>query len=171
MGQLEAVKFASLLDLDDPVEELYLQCNEVFYEREALSDLSSEAAVVYLVQLFDRELSNGGIDQFFYNSSGFYTFETLTALQRIGASISASILEEGIRLIDLSEAEMKLRMKRFEAVKQKDLKTIFALLDSKFYNTVHSGETQPPEPQNLWFLCHKLMKCNQTTTVRAQKAV
>ncbi len=51
--EFDADKFSQHLELEDPVRSLYLQCNEVFYERESLSDLSGEACLIYLALVFD----------------------------------------------------------------------------------------------------------------------
>lgn len=41
--------------------------------------------VAELIQNLEAEVNNGGFDQFFYNSSGDNTAETIEALEKIGA--------------------------------------------------------------------------------------
>jgi len=49
--------------------------------------------VVDLVLEFEDEVNNGGFHQFFNNSSGDNTAETVLALEEIGASVMADILK------------------------------------------------------------------------------
>lgn len=49
--------------------------------------------VVRLVELLEGEVNNGGFHQFFYNSSGDDTAETIQALEMIGALKAADIVK------------------------------------------------------------------------------
>ncbi len=49
--------------------------------------------VVNLVLEFEDEVNNGGFHQFFNNSSGDNTAETIVALEKIGATAMADILK------------------------------------------------------------------------------
>jgi len=51
------------------------------------------ADVVRLVETFEGEVNNGGFDQFFYNTAGNETTESIQALETIGASKVADILK------------------------------------------------------------------------------
>ena len=52
-----------------------------------------DAAVVRaLVEALEAEVNNGGFDQFFFNSAGNRTRETIDALSAIGAHHTASIV-------------------------------------------------------------------------------
>ena len=48
--------------------------------------------VVDLVMELEGEVNNGGLHQFFYNSSGDSTSDTINALESIGATVFADIL-------------------------------------------------------------------------------
>jgi len=50
--------------------------------------------VVKLVEDFEAEVNNGGFDQFFFNSTGDFSIETLEALELIKANKTAAILRE-----------------------------------------------------------------------------
>jgi len=54
----------------------------------------TSANVVLLVEAYEGEVNNGGLDQFFFNSSGEYALETIQALEHIKANKAASILRE-----------------------------------------------------------------------------
>lgn len=47
-----------------------------------------------LIDTLRAEVFNGGFDQYFFNTSGDYTSETITLLQMIGAYQTARILEK-----------------------------------------------------------------------------
>jgi len=49
--------------------------------------------VARLIQMLEAEVNNGGFDQFFFNSAGDFTAETIEALETIGASSTADILK------------------------------------------------------------------------------
>jgi hypothetical protein len=50
--------------------------------------------VVFLVEGLEGEVNNGGFDQFFFNSTGNYSLETVRALELINANKTAAILRE-----------------------------------------------------------------------------
>jgi hypothetical protein len=63
-----------------------------------LASLGPRERVVYLVWCFAGEVNNGGLAQFFFNSSGEYATETVDALRQVGCSVSARLLERAIAL-------------------------------------------------------------------------
>lgn len=64
-----------------------------------LGALSSAEQVVVCVYELEREVNNGGLDQFFRNSSGQYAVETLKALETIGAMSMAEIARTATDLV------------------------------------------------------------------------
>ncbi len=60
---------------------------------EEIQKLSPTESVVYFCQTFNEEINNGGFSQYFYNSSGDFSLETLKALKTIGSNKNASIFE------------------------------------------------------------------------------
>ena len=49
--------------------------------------------VADLIETLEGEVNNGGFDQFFYNSAGNNTADTILALQAIGAARTADIVK------------------------------------------------------------------------------
>jgi hypothetical protein len=49
--------------------------------------------VQHLIEELESEINNGGFDQFFFNSAGDYTAETIEALNAIGATHTAGIVK------------------------------------------------------------------------------
>ena len=52
---------------------------------ELLEKLTEPEKTIYLCQVLEGEINNGGFGQFFYNSSGDFANETLSALKEISA--------------------------------------------------------------------------------------
>lgn len=59
-------------------------------------NISKPQQVLCLAYVFDKEVNNGGLDQFFFNSSGNNTHESVGALMAVGAVHAAGILQEAI---------------------------------------------------------------------------
>ncbi|MCB0754356.1 MAG: DMP19 family protein [Flavobacteriales bacterium] len=58
-----------------------------------LEKLSPTGRVVLVVENLEREINNGGFNQFYFNSSGDYAHETVDYLKKIGANKTAEIVE------------------------------------------------------------------------------
>src|SRR5262245_33332340 len=64
-----------------------------------LSELSKPEQVFVCVYEVERELNNGGFDQFFRNSPGQYAAETVLALDEIGATLMAATVRAATELV------------------------------------------------------------------------
>ena len=61
-----------------------------------MSVLSEAERIFYITQTLEMEVSNGGFSQFFYNSSGDFSNELVSAFTAIGANTTASICQKAI---------------------------------------------------------------------------
>lgn len=61
-------------------------------EDDDVSQLSTADQTVFLIAYFDSQVLNGGLIQWLGNPTGAFTYETLAALERIGASVSAGLI-------------------------------------------------------------------------------
>ncbi len=59
-----------------------------------LERLTLPAATIFLVGVFEGEVSKGGFRQFLGDTSGNFTAETLQALREVGAHVSVELLEK-----------------------------------------------------------------------------
>jgi hypothetical protein len=75
--------------------------------------LGTAARTLWHVGCFEGEVINGGISQFFSNSSGNCAHESLASLQEIGAALCAELLEKALTLFPGSMAAAD-RQKRCE---------------------------------------------------------
>lgn len=79
----------SIIELDNFIGE---ECN---YGDE-MEELTEPQRLFYLNQNLEREVNNGGFNQYFLNSSGDYAHETILSLTAIGAAKTVKILERAI---------------------------------------------------------------------------
>ena len=61
-----------------------------------VENLTEEERIVLAIEALEREVSNGGYDQFFINSSKEYASIIVAALNRIGCSEAAAITRDAI---------------------------------------------------------------------------
>jgi hypothetical protein len=80
--------------------------------REGTHSLTDEERTVLAVEALEREVNNGGYDQFFVNSSREYAPIIVGALQRIGCNETADITQKAIEALGISD----LRSDAIEAV-------------------------------------------------------
>lgn len=73
----------------------------LFYEN--ILNLSEEEKVFEYVEQLEMEINNGGFDQFFFNSAGDFTKETVDSLNIINAGKTATIVIEAMRLFPDNE--------------------------------------------------------------------
>ena len=90
------------------------------------------------VSELESEVNNGGLSQYFFNSSGQNCFETLRMLKRTGKIKTAAILEAAIKTINpnnLPENELIEKLRRRQVIELDDDKVNAKLdsLDNEFY--------------------------------------
>jgi hypothetical protein len=67
--------------------------------RFGIDKLTAEERVILAVEALEREVNNGGYDQFFVNSSREYASIIVDALRRIGCPKTAEITQKALRLV------------------------------------------------------------------------
>jgi Domain of unknown function (DUF4375) len=72
-------------------------------ERDGAQSLTNEERVVLAVEALEREVNNGGYDQFFVNSSREFAPSIVGALQRIGCKKTAKITQKAIDALGISD--------------------------------------------------------------------
>lgn len=81
-------------------EELWSSLARRVYDTPTgINGLTADEKTYFAVTLFHAEQYNGGIEQFFYNSSGDYFKQVVTGLKAIGALHSYGLLMLAARLI------------------------------------------------------------------------
>lgn len=74
-------------------EELWASlARRVYSSPDGINCLTADETVFFSVRLFQAERNNGGIDQFFFNSSGDYFKEVIAGLKTLGAHQTCGLL-------------------------------------------------------------------------------
>ncbi len=103
-------------------------------EREGTQHLTDEERIVLAVEALEREVNNGGYDQFFVNSSREFSPMIVGALQRIGCKKTANITHEAIKALGISD----LRSDVIEAVicnRDEERRSKLNRCDDAYYNS------------------------------------
>jgi adenosylmethionine-8-amino-7-oxononanoate aminotransferase len=88
------VKILKVKSGQDAIIEIDNILSKIFYSNpDKLTN--SEKNIVYIEEL-EREINNGGFNQYFFNSSGNYATETINALKLIVSKIFLQLLEEAV---------------------------------------------------------------------------
>lgn len=79
----------SIIELDNYLGEFCSYGDE-------MDKLNEEQKLFYYNQCLEREINNGGFNQYFFNSSGDFAHQTVQSLRTIGADKTADILQKAI---------------------------------------------------------------------------
>ena len=98
--------------------------------------LSPAQRVVYFAAVFDGEVCNGGIMQFFGNSSGDYASDTLDALRELAHPQAEAALATAMKLVGplAREPDRDMRLAAFEE-RYDELMAAFGPLEGEYYRT------------------------------------
>jgi Domain of unknown function (DUF4375) len=118
---------ASIIELDNFIGDA---CN---YGDE-MSQLTEPQKLFYLNQNLEREVNNGGFNQYFLNSSGDFAHETVLSLKTIGADITAQILQTAIdqfpeKYVPKNKDEREILLEKIEGLANK----VWEELDQQFF--------------------------------------
>lgn len=104
------------------------------YDRDGVAALTPAELVAYCVDALEREVNNGGFDQFFWNSSGDAAHQTHAALVEIGAPAAADLVREAIAAFPGAKvpADRGEREKVLESLPE-SAREKWAELDGRFY--------------------------------------
>lgn len=135
------MKFGDYLEREDPAAEIFQKILDIIFDEGDddsmfIGRLSDEAKTVYFAWWCDAEIHNGGFDQFFFNSSGDHTKETMEALKIIGASVSYSLFEKAVKWFPNStpDADRERRWKQMEPFEEsEEFEDALDELDTEFY--------------------------------------
>ena len=129
-------RIEKLLDTGYSNDEKIIEIDRIVNElaTDGIDKLSNPQKIFYHNQGLEKELNNGGFDQYFFNSSGKYAHETVFSLQAIGANITAQILQKAVDLFP-NKTVPKDRDERIEAIRAIEgfATDIWEELDQEFY--------------------------------------
>ena len=105
-------------------------------EVSSFEQLSEPEKTFVYIDIFEGELNNGGLFDFFYNTSGAFAHQVLDAYQAIGAEESAAIVSQAIALFpDLPVSkDLFIRRQLLSNLKQTVLDE-WEKLETQFFNS------------------------------------
>lgn len=91
----EKLSLESILKLepDEIIMKIDDYINKLSKYGDNIESLNPFQKSFFLIENFEKEINNGGFNQFYFNSSGNYSLETVDALYKIGAKKTAKIVE------------------------------------------------------------------------------
>ena len=105
-------------------------------EREVVESLGAGFRAHYATWTLEAEVNNGGYNQFFWNSSGYWIHEAIAGFRLFGATDYAENAEEALRIYEL-EQESQNRFKEqgtLEAFSESYEHTDLGAVDDQFFN-------------------------------------
>lgn len=110
---------------------------------EALSKASAGQKHLLAVDWCQKEVRNGGFEQFFLNSTGMLWKEALAGFRAIGARDYAVLLETALSLFPDGEAHITKseRAKYLRSVPKKEREELFDPLETEFYRLLDNPDT------------------------------
>lgn len=127
---------AEILDIRDETEFAIALSNLVFgrYEAVGFAGLQPAERIVHCVDGLERDVNNGGFSQFFFNSPGDYSQETLAALQQIGAEHTARLVQRAMSVFPdgRPSPDRSQRQDQLDALGEEQA-AVFDDVDGQFY--------------------------------------
>jgi hypothetical protein len=103
----------------DPFGELWTHLVKKAHAKEnGFESLTKEEKLYFSVCIFDGEVYNGGMEQFFSNSSGELYAEVVEGLTKLKATNSLSLLRQAADILFGEVEPPKDRLERWNAMKQ-----------------------------------------------------
>lgn len=139
---LQASEIIARKDLVNIVLDLYNVICQKCENGDLINELNGIERVFYLCQTFEIEMNNGGIDQYYRNSSGNYANETVEALVTIGAKHTALILDRGNGVFKegIVPEDRNERIDEMEHFDYSEISWLFDELDHEFYQYIENIE-------------------------------
>ena len=127
-------KLLSTDDINDSIIELDNYIGDLCSYGDEMDKLTEQQKQFYYNQCLEREINNGGFNQYFFNSSGDFAHKTVQSLQTIGANKTADILQKAIDQFPNSNVPED-RTERQEILEQiqETANVVWEDLDQKFF--------------------------------------
>ena len=104
-------------------------------ESEGFESLTEPERVLFIVWAAVGQIENGGFDQFFYNSSGNFALEAVSALEAIGAIHKAAVVKRALALFpdSLPPRDRDARIELLDNIAGTEDEDAFDPLNEEFY--------------------------------------
>jgi hypothetical protein len=96
LGEFTVSRIDAILSIANPTGFAIALSDFINSRPTPFERMSPGEQAAYCVDELEREVNNGGFEQFFLNSSGDYARPVVDALQRIGATQAAQLVDRAI---------------------------------------------------------------------------
>lgn len=132
--KLDIEKIITSHDLNGSIIELDNFICDLCAFGDNLGKLTEPQKNFYFNQNLEREINNGGLNQYFFNSSGDFAHETINSLKVIGANKTADILQKAIdqfpnKEVPKDRAARQVVLEKIEGTSN----AVWEELDQKFF--------------------------------------
>lgn len=118
---------SAIIELDERI-------NELSNYGDNLSKLTEPQKVFWFIENLEREVNNGGFNQFYYNSSGDYAHETFKALRTIGAiKMSEIVNKANSAWPNQTVPKDRTERQNIQETIGEQANTVWELCDNQFY--------------------------------------
>jgi len=127
----EISEFDDEVETDNFVVDMFGSiCKKCDYG-DSIDKLNEHERVIFITQILEGEVNNGGFSQFFYNSSGDFSNEIVDAFTKIGATKTVKICRKALSVF---RGEIPSdREKREELLDHLNCDAVFDKCDNAFY--------------------------------------
>jgi hypothetical protein len=126
-GMTEAEYFWALIEPLWPDASVEDELNRISYA-------TPGQRALYVTTLFLREVDNGGLEQFFYNSSSIYSKEVLKGFKLLGMNDHYEILKKALTAFPRGNVPFDwIERQRFLDNRRDEIKALFDPLNDKLY--------------------------------------
>lgn len=119
--------------------DIILKIGEIIWgkttpEDNCFSKLNDIEKTFVYIDLLEGQVHNGGFDQFFFNSSGSYTYGILSSYKKIKANKTAELLETAMKLFPIQPIPTNTAIRRQYMVNVEEfISERWNDLDDEFY--------------------------------------
>lgn len=123
---------------------------------ETLSGATEGQRLLFAVDWCQKEVRNGGFEQFFINSAGMLWKDALAGFLAIGAKDYAVLLEKALSIFPNGEAHVSKteRSKVLRSVPKQKRTALFEPLEADFYQLLDSPDTDLERYRGTYVLEH-----------------
>ena len=127
----------------EPLMEAFSCAASAMAEEEVLAGATEGQRLLLALDWCQKEVRNGGFEQFFWNSTGGLWRDALEGFLRIGGGAYAELLGKALAVFPDGEPPLSRdeRCSLLEAYEEEDLEAIFDPLESAFYGLLDQEET------------------------------
>ena len=122
------------------IDSLIMAFEQAIQQKAATHAISAEESLVLAVEALEREVNNGGYNQFFFNSSNEFAGSIIEALRAIGCPKTAEITQEAIVALGIEGDLTSEALQEVVTADDEQLETKLSACDDRYYANTESIE-------------------------------